>query len=30
MIGLIKSDLLNTILDKIDNHKGERDLKSKK
>jgi len=30
MIGLIKSDLLNTILDKIDNHKGERDLKSEK
>jgi phage-related holin len=30
MVGLIKSELLNTILDKIDNHKGERDLKSKK
>lgn len=27
MAGFIKADLLNSILDKIDNHKGDRDLK---
>ena len=30
MAGYIKNELLNTILDKIDNHKGKRDEKNNK